>query len=116
MPNLHFRVTMRRMTRYSKCLAFLAICTAVVSGGLQAAPTVFINEFHYDNVSGDVGEFVEIAGPAGTSLSGYSVVLYNGSGGVTYDTDALSGTIPDQNNGFGTVSLASRLLLARWMR
>lgn len=79
---------------------------AVLSGGLQAAPTVFINEIHYDNAGTDTGEFIEIAGPAGTDLSGYSIVLYNGANGLSYDTDALSGTIPNQNNGFGTVSLA----------
>jgi uncharacterized protein len=100
---------MRRMTRYSKYLAFLAICAAVASSGLQAAPTVFINEIHYDNTGIDAGEFIEIAGPAGTNLSGYSIVLYNGSGGAPYTAGSigpLSGTIPDQNNGFGTVSLA----------
>jgi predicted extracellular nuclease len=93
------------MTRLFKCLAILAVCAAAISG-LQAAPTVFINEIHYDNTGTDAGEFIEIAGPAGTDLSGYSIVLYNGANGTTYDTDVLSGTIPDQNNGFGTVSLA----------
>ena len=33
---------------------------------------VFINEFHYDNDGADAGEFVEVAGPAGTSLNGWS--------------------------------------------
>lgn len=96
---------MRGMTRFSKCLAFLAIGAAVLSGGLTAAPTVFINEIHYDNAGTDTGEFIEIAGPAGTDLSGYSIVLYNGANGLSYNTAALSGTIPNQNNGFGTVSL-----------
>ncbi|AFL75629.1 ExeM/NucH family extracellular endonuclease [Thiocystis violascens] len=64
---------------------------------------VFINEFHYDNLSTDAGEFIEIAGPAGTDLTGWSIVLYNGNGGAFYDTEGLSGTIPDQGNGFGTV-------------
>ncbi len=105
MPNLHNGDTMRRMTRLLKCLVVLAVCAAAISGGLHAAPTVFINEIHYDNTGTDSGEFIEIAGPAGTDLSGYSIVLYNGSGGASYRTDALSGTIPDQNNGFGTVSL-----------
>ncbi|MEO0627212.1 MAG: hypothetical protein AAFY91_09505, partial [Bacteroidota bacterium] len=68
-------------------------------------PAVWINEFHYDNVGGDTGEFVEVAGTAGFDLTGYTIVLYNGSGGVTYDTDALSGTIPNQANGFGTVDI-----------
>ncbi|WP_143288179.1 lamin tail domain-containing protein, partial [Calothrix rhizosoleniae] len=68
--------------------------------------TVFINEFHYDNTGTDTNEFIEIAGLAGTDLSGWSLVLYNGSSSVlsVYDTINLSGTIPDQNNGFGTLS------------
>ncbi len=53
-----------------------------------AAP-VFINEIHYDNVSTDAGEAVEIAGPAGTDLAGWSLVLYNGNGGAPYDTIRL---------------------------
>ncbi len=68
--------------------------------------TVFINEIHYDNAGTDAGEFVEIAGPAGTSLAGWSIELYNGSGGARYDTDALSGSIPDQQSGYGTVSIS----------
>ncbi|CAN5578003.1 hypothetical protein BH10PSE4_BH10PSE4_00700 [soil metagenome] len=66
----------------------------------------WINEFHYDNSGADAGEFVEIAGKAGTSLAGYSIVLYNGSNSLTYDTDVLSGVIADQGNGFGVISLA----------
>src|SRR5688572_24038744 len=46
------------------------------------------------------------AGPAGTDLSGWSIVLYNGAGGAPYDTDALSGIIPNQQAGFGTISLS----------
>ena len=64
---------------------------------------VFINELHYDNVSTDVGEGVEIAGPAGTSLTGYKITAYNGSNGVSYDTESLTGEIPDLNNGYGTI-------------
>ena len=64
---------------------------------------VFINEFHYDNDGADTGEFIEIAGAAGTNLTGWSIVLYNGNGGATYNTVNLSSTIPDQSNGFGTV-------------
>jgi predicted extracellular nuclease len=69
--------------------------------------TVWINEIHYDNAGTDAGEAIEIAGPAGMSLTGWSIVLYNGAGGASYDTDALTGPIPDQGgSGFGTVSLA----------
>ena len=68
--------------------------------------SAWINEFHYDNAGADIGEFVEIAAAAGTNLAGWSIVLYNGSGGVVYDTKALSGIVQNQQNGFGTVSVA----------
>ena len=68
-----------------------------------AAISVFINEIHYDNTGTDAGEAIEIAGPAGTNLSGWSLVLYNGAGGAPYDTKALTGIIPNQQAGFGTL-------------
>ena len=58
--------------------------------------SVFINEFHYDNTGADTGEFVEVTATAGTDLTGYSLVLYNGNGGAPYGTTALSGTIANQ--------------------
>src|SRR5262245_24048626 len=69
---------------------------------------VFINELHYDDstAAGDTGEAIEIAGPAGTNLSGWSLVLYNGSGGAVYDTRTLSGTIPNQQSNCGTLSFS----------
>ncbi|HEX4744142.1 MAG TPA: ExeM/NucH family extracellular endonuclease [Candidatus Limnocylindria bacterium] len=92
----------------SLLVAFMLISglTTTASPLALAATSVFINEFHYDNTGTDAGEFIEIAGPAGTDLTGWSIVLYNGANGAVYDTDALSGTIPDQQNGFGTVSLS----------
>ncbi|WKZ44184.1 MAG: ExeM/NucH family extracellular endonuclease [Anaerolineales bacterium] len=68
--------------------------------------TIFINEIHYDNTGTDAGESIEIAGPAGTDLTGWSIILYNASNGAAYDTDALSGIIPNQQGGYGTVVLA----------
>lgn len=82
-------------------LLTLLIAATVTSA--SAIPNLWINEFHYDNTGTDTGEFIEVAGPAGTDLTGFSILLYNGSGGAVYDTDALSGLIPDQQNGFGTV-------------
>ena len=67
---------------------------------------VFINEFHYDNTGGDVNEGFEVAAPAGTDLSLWSVVFYNGNGGVTYGTVALSGVVADQGNGMGTLAFS----------
>lgn len=72
---------------------------------LIVATNVFINEFHYDNNGTDTGEAIEIAGAAGTDLTGWDLVLYNGLDGTMYGTDPLSGIISDQQNGFGTVSL-----------
>ena len=60
-------------------------------------PEVRISEFHYDNVGGDVDEKIEISGPTGFDLTGWSIVLYNGSATQrsTYATLSLSGkTIP----------------------
>lgn len=71
-----------------------------------AAGAVFINEFHYDDVGVDAGEMFELAGPAGTSLAGWSIVLYNGNGGGTYGTIALSGVFGDQDDGYGTLTFA----------
>ncbi len=79
---------------------------SIATGGGPGAP-VFINEIHYDNAGTDAGEAIEVAGPAGTDLTGWSIVLYNGTGGASYDTDALPTTIPNQGGtGFGTVSLS----------
>jgi len=64
---------------------------------------VFINELHYDNLNVDTGEAIEVMGPAGTDLTGWSLALYSsGNGNIVYDTVALSGTIADQSNGYGT--------------
>ena len=68
--------------------------------GITSLPPVRFSEFHYDNTGADVGESIEISGPAGTSLTGYTVVLYNGNGGASYNAGSgsssltLSGTIP----------------------
>ncbi len=67
---------------------------------------VWINEIHYDNASTDTGEFFEIAGTAGVSLAGWSLVGYNGSNGSVYDTIALSGTLPMQDGCGGTLDFA----------
>lgn len=64
--------------------------------------SVFINEIHYDNVGGDVNEGIEIAGPSGTDLNGWSLELYNGSNLQVYATINLTGTIPNLQNNRGT--------------
>jgi len=72
---------------------------------LPNLPAVRFSEVHYDNVGVDVGEALEIEGPAGTDVSGWSVVLYNGSNGTAYDTRPLSGAIPATCDARGVVVL-----------
>lgn len=75
--------------------------TAAVTG------RAFINEILYDPAGTDTNEAVEIAGTAGLNLSGWTLVLYNGNGGAPYSTIALSGTIPNQDDGNGALSFAT---------
>ncbi|MEL4308835.1 T9SS type A sorting domain-containing protein [Joostella sp. CR20] len=70
------------------------------------AQSVFINEIHYDNAGTDVNESIEIAGPAGTDLSTYNIVLYNGSNGTPYNTLTINTTIADLSNGFGVAHIS----------
>ncbi len=68
----------------------------------QVYTDTFINEIHYDNVGSDTGEGIEIAGPTGTNLNGWRLEFYNGSNRSLYGTINLSGTLPNQDSGFGT--------------
>ncbi len=77
------------------------------TASVQRSPLrAFINEIHYENAGTDAGEGIEVAGLAGTDLTGWSLVLHNGNGGASYWTTALSGLIPDQDDGFGTLAFS----------
>ncbi|HEX4933406.1 MAG TPA: Ig-like domain-containing protein, partial [Gemmatimonadaceae bacterium] len=69
-------------------------------------PATRFSEIHYDNFGTDVGEAIEVEGPAGTSLSGWSIVLYNGNGGAVYNTTPLTGTIPNLCSGRGVIAVS----------
>lgn len=89
---------------------YLSICLTlllIVSVLATKAQDVFINEIHYDNAGGDEDEGIEIAGPAGTDLAGWSLVLYNGSNGLEYETITLAGVLADQQGGRGTLFFAA---------
>src|SRR5690606_11280214 len=66
----------------------------------------WINEFHYDNIGADVGEFVEIAGPSGLDLSNYRLLFYNGSDGELINGLTLSGIIDNESNSYGAISFS----------
>jgi endonuclease/exonuclease/phosphatase family metal-dependent hydrolase len=109
----HWRVMERRIgsntgeTAMRRLVATLA-ASALFLNATATTATPFINEFHYDNVSTDVGEFIEIAGGAGWDLAGWSLVLYNGNPGVrtVYSTTPLSGVFTNQSNGWGFLSFS----------
>ena len=87
-------------------LAPLLLLVSTTAMPAVAAPIVWINELHYDNIGGDVGEFIEVAGAADTDLTTYSIVLYNGASDNSYHTEALTGVFSDQNGGFGALSFS----------
>jgi len=96
--NFQFKC-MREVSFLFAVLSFFLFCNAA-----SAQTTIFFNEIHYDNTGTDAGEAIEIAGPAGTNLTGWSIVLYNGSDGASYNTVNLTATIPDLGGtGFGVV-------------
>jgi predicted extracellular nuclease len=87
---------------------FLLISNSI----LALTPTpVFINEIHYDNNGVDIGEVIEIFGPAATDITGWRIIRYNGLNQNVYTTpsaeppgsDTLNGTIPNMGNGYGVV-------------
>ncbi len=109
----NFTVTLTNPTGGAALGDAVAIGTITNDDPTPPPANVFINEIHYDNSSTDSNEGVEIAGIAGTDLTGWHLVLYNGNGGVVYAPTggttagiALTGVIPDQQNGYGTVSIA----------
>jgi len=56
-----------------------------------------INEIHYDDSGVDANERVEISGPVGVSLAGWTLQTYNGGGGGAVNgTATLSGTFTNQ--------------------
>lgn len=84
----------------------LALLAALASAPATAA--VFVNELHYDNSNGDVGEGIEVVATAGEDLSTYQIVLYNGASptaGTTYSTRSLPAGSPASCG--GSVSIAS---------
>lgn len=70
------------------------------SGALHAQE-VFFNEVNY-MASNPQNRGYEVAGPAGTDLSGYELVGYDDQGEVMF-TKSKTSTIPDQQNGHGSI-------------
>lgn len=101
-----FRVLLTNATNGATITDAIGLGT-INSEELPPLANVWINEFHYDpSASPETGEFVEVAGLAGVDLTGWSIVLYNGSNSQTYGSPlALSGTLVSSANGFGFLSV-----------
>ena len=122
--------TTTRMLRMAAVAIALVACTsdrvmgpssiASPAGALRVTtavmPAVRISEFHYDNDGTDAGEAIEVSGPAGTDLTGWQVVRYNGNtataaavytspGALTPGSATLSGPIPATCGDRGVVVL-----------
>ena len=91
------------MSRIMSWLRATFVAAPVLLLAHPVTAQVFINEIHYDNTGTDTGEAIEIAGPAGTDVTGWSIVRYNGNGGTSYGSDVLSGVLVNQQGGFGTL-------------
>jgi DNA/RNA endonuclease G (NUC1) len=91
--------------RNVKAFRWLIATGALMMSSLAASQSVRISEIHYDNTGADVGEAVEVSAPAGTDLSGWRVVLYNGAGGASYGTLPLVGVMPATCGARGVVVL-----------
>lgn len=83
---------------------FFTTATLLFFAGPLWASSVFINELHYDDQGADTGEGIEIAGPAGTDLTNWRLLFYNGGTGETYKTLTLSGVIPELSAGMGVMA------------
>jgi Secretion system C-terminal sorting domain len=91
-------IAMQKRITFSFCF-FLAVFFNTVSAQSVAA---FINEVNY-LASNPSQRGLEVAGQAGTSLNGWSAVIYNLNGTVNTVNDLGNQVIPSQQNGYGTI-------------
>ncbi len=90
---MHSAPRPRRLLARRAAVGTAAVSLVVVGlpAVASAAPTTpYISEIHYDDAGTDTGEFVEVAFPAGSPTGGWTVELYNGSGGSRYDSDSVT--------------------------
>lgn len=75
---------------------------------LFAQPNAWINEIHYDNSGSDVNEMLEVVleNPGAYTLGDFTLTLYNGNGGTSYESVTLDQfTAGDNINAFYIYSL-----------
>lgn len=84
----------RPLTTVLFVIAMLVALVPAVPAG--ATEHIFFSEIHYDDVDADEGEAIEVTAPAGMDMTGWSIVLYNGSATQRspYDVATLVGVVP----------------------
>ncbi len=75
-----------------QCAAYEA-CSAGSCAQTNPPAQVVISEVLYDAVGADDDVFIELHGPAGTDLAGFTLVGVNGYNGADYNAISLAGTI-----------------------
>jgi len=79
--------------------AWCAVFVWALAASAQAGAVLpFISEIHYDNSGADRGEFVAVTAAAGTDLSGWQLVLYNGATGAPYEALELTGVVTGESS------------------
>jgi len=86
------RARLLRPALVAAAVGGLVVGAFAVPAAAAVPTTPFVAELHYDNTGADAGEFVEVQLPAGTTVTGWSVVLYNGNDGAAYATIPLPPT------------------------
>jgi len=85
-------------------ILMLIICMMLSTDAFSQ--NVWINEFHYDNTGTDTLEFIEIVlqNPGSFILSDFTITLYNGNNGSSYNTETLDqydfGQVDPNDNSF----------------
>jgi uncharacterized protein len=105
--NENYTVTLSAPTGGATITTAAGTGTITNDDPLPAPSNAWINEINYDPAGADANEFIEIAGLAGTDLTGWTLLLYNGNGGAVYTTLNLSGTLASTTNGFGFLKVAA---------
>ena len=105
-PNETFSVTLSAPTG-GATLGRASATGTIRNDDMPPLANVFINEINYDPAGTDTGEFIELAGLAGTDLSGWTIVLYNGGNNAPYGTLTLGGVLAGSANGFGFRSISA---------
>jgi hypothetical protein len=88
-------------TIYSKKLTAIFFSILFLT---TAKSQVIVSEIDYDQVGQDNNEKIELFGVTGTDLTGWQLVLYNGSNTSPYNTINLTGSIPFTCTGSNGVS------------